>query len=204
MQRNIIAILRGVQPQEVEDIVGVLLEKGINKIEVPLNSPQPFSSISRVVKRFKGEGIFGAGTVLNVDEVSRLSDIGANFVVSPNCDIQVITKTKKLNMLSYPGVMTPTDCFAALKAGADGLKFFPGEIIGPQGAKAIKVVLPLATECIAVGGVNASNMAAWMKVGIYGFGLGSALYKVGDQLEDIRKKAEMVVASYDSAVFNST
>lgn len=198
--RNIIAILRGVQTHEVEAIVATLLEAGINKIEVPLNSPNPFDSIAAIVNKFKGQGIFGAGTVLEVAQVERLASIGAQLVVSPNCDAEVIAKTKELGMLSFPGVVTPTECFAALKAGADGLKFFPGEMVGPQGLKAMKAVLPKGTETVAVGGVNPDNMADWKTAGVDGFGLGSAVYMAGDSVAEVRAKADAIVAQYDEVM----
>ena len=195
--RNLIAILRGIQTHEVEAVVAGLLAAGINKIEVPLNSPQPFASIAHIVDKFSGQGVFGAGTVLTVDQVQQLADIGAQLVVSPNCDTAVISKTKQLGLLSYPGVATPTECFAALQAGADGLKFFPGEIVTPQGLKAVKAVLPPSVDCFAVGGVSAVTMADWVAAGANGFGLGSALYKAGDSAETVAQRAKELVSIYD-------
>ena len=200
MNRNIIAILRGITPDEIENVANVILSSGIDKIEVPLNSPQAFDSIEILAKKFSGRGIFGAGTVLKEDEVQKLADIGAQMIVSPNCNPKIIEKTKALKMLSYPGVMTPTECFAALDAGADGLKFFPGDLVGPVGLKAMRAVLPKSTNCLAVGGASPENFTAWFQAGANGFGIGSAIYKAGDNVEDIAAKATEIVRAYDEAL----
>ena len=142
MSRNIVAILRGVQPSEALDLAGVLIDSGITKIEVPLNSPDPFDSIGLMARAFGDQALIGAGTVLTVADVQRLKDVGGKLVVSPDCNPEVIAATKEADMLSYPGVMTPTECFAALRLGADGLKFFPGNLVGPAGIKAMRAVLP--------------------------------------------------------------
>lgn len=200
MSRNIIAILRGVTPSKVSKIAQNLLDAGIDKIEVPLNSPDPFDSIAQLITEFKGHGRFGAGTVLTLDQVGRLADIGAHMVVSPNCNPDIIAATKRARMDSFPGVMTPTECFAALQAGADGLKFFPGELVGPTGLRAMRAVLPKDTNCIAVGGAKPDNFATWVAAGATGFGIGSALYKVGDSADDVARKATEIVQAYDAAV----
>ena len=200
MSRNLIAILRGVKPDAVEDITAALLTTGIDRIEIPLNSPTPFDSIARIIKQFSGQGIFGAGTVLNLAEVERLAGLGANMVVSPNCDEAIIRATKTAGMLSYPGVMTPSECFTALNAGADGLKFFPGEVITPTGLKAMRAVLPTDTLCLAVGGAHAGNFAAWRDAGADGFGIGSAIYQPDDDAESVAAKARAIVAAYDEVM----
>ena len=200
MSRNLIAILRGVKPDAVEDITAALLTAGIDRIEIPLNSPTPFDSIARIIERFSGQGIFGAGTVLNLAEVERLAGLGANMVVSPNCDEAIIRATKAAGMLSYPGVMTPSECFTALNAGADGLKFFPGEVITPTGLKAMRAVLPTDTLCLAVGGAHAGNFAAWRDAGADGFGIGSAIYQPDDDAESVAAKARAIVAAYDEVM----
>ena len=200
MSRNLIAILRGVKPDAVEDITAALLAAGIDRIEIPLNSPTPFDSITRIIERFSGQGIFGAGTVLNLAEVERLAGLGANMVVSPNCDEAIIRATKTAGMLSYPGVMTPSECFTALNAGADGLKFFPGEVITPTGLKAMRAVLPTDTLCLAVGGAHAGNFAAWRDAGADGFGIGSAIYQPDDDAESVAAKARAIVAAYDEVM----
>ncbi|MBU2935489.1 MULTISPECIES: 2-dehydro-3-deoxy-6-phosphogalactonate aldolase [Pacificibacter] len=201
MSRNIIAILRGVQPSEVHAIAQTLIAQGIDKIEVPLNSPDPFTSIETLVTKFQGQGTFGAGTVLTTEDVTRLADIGAQMIVSPNCHPEVIKATKAAGMLSFPGVMTPSECFAALDAGADALKFFPGELVGPVGLRAMRAVLPKDIDCFAVGGAKAENFGAWVQAGATGFGIGSALYRVGDTAADVAQKAADMVQAYD-AVFS--
>jgi len=200
MSRNIIAILRGIKPEEVEEIVSALLEQGIDKIEVPLNSPSPFESIERIINRFSGQGIFGAGTVLKEAEVDHLAQLGANMVVSPNCDPHIIQATKAAGMQSYPGVMTPSECFSALNAGADGLKIFPGELVMPKGLKAIRAVLPREALCFAVGGATPDNFAQWREAGANGFGVGSAIYKPNDSVDVITTKAKAIVKAYDEVM----
>ena len=197
MNRNIIAILRGVRPCEVVEIAGTLLGCGITKIEVPLNSPDPFESIAAIVQEFDDQALIGAGTVLTVSDVQRTCDVGGKFVVSPNCDPEVIAATKTAGLLSYPGVMTPSECFLALQLGADGLKFFPSNLIGPAGMKAICAVLPKATEVLAVGGAGPENFAKWKEAGADGFGIGSSLYKPGYSMMKVQSPANHIVSVYD-------
>lgn len=203
MSRNLIAILRGVRPDKILPIGKVLLEAGINKIEVPLNSPEPFESIKALGSAFPDQGIFGAGTVLTVDEVQQLAELGAQMVVSPNCNRGVITAAKKAGLLSFPGVMSPSECFAALDAGADGLKFFPGELVGPAGLKAMRAVLPKNTNCLAVGGAKPDNFEQWLKAGADGFGIGSALYKPGMSADEVKANAQKIVSAFDMALENT-
>ena len=197
MSRNIIAILRGVRPCEVVEIAGTLLGCGITKIEVPLNSPDPFESIAAIVQEFDDQALIGAGTVLTVSDVQRTCDVGGKFVVSPNCDPEVIAATKTAGLLSYPGVMTPSECFLALQLGADGLKFFPSNLIGPAGMKAICAVLPKATEVLAVGGADPENFAEWKEAGVDGFGIGSSLYKPGYSVIEVQSRANHIISVYD-------
>lgn len=197
--RDIIAILRGVTADEIVSITDALIAEGITMIEVPLNSPDPYRTISTLVARCGNAAIAGAGTVLRVDEVAQLADIGAQMVVSPNCAPEIIRATKAAGMLSFPGVATPSECFSALDAGADALKFFPGELIGPVGMRAIGAVLPKETRRMAVGGARPENFADWVAAGATGFGIGSALYKPGDDAARIAVKARAIVAAYDAA-----
>ena len=197
MSRNIIAILRGVRPCEVVEIAGTLLGCGITKIEVPLNSPEPFESIAAIVQEFDDQALIGAGTVLTVSDVQRTCDVGGKFVVSPNCDPEVIAATKTAGLLSYPGVMTPSECFLALQLGADGLKFFPSNLIGPAGMKAICAVLPKATEVLAVGGAGPENFVEWKEAGADGFGIGSSIYKPGYSMMKVQSRANHIVSVYD-------
>jgi 2-dehydro-3-deoxyphosphogalactonate aldolase len=196
--RALIAILRGVRPDEVETIADALLEAGIDRIEVPLNSPDPLDSIARLARRHGDTALIGAGTVLTVQDVRGVREAGGRLVVSPDCNPEVIAATKAAGMQSWPGVMTPTECFAALRAGADGLKLFPASLVGPDGVKAIRAVLPETTELYAVGGAGPGNMAAWRRAGITGFGIGSALYRPGDSAAEVAAKAKAVVGAYDA------
>ena len=198
MTRKIIAILRGITPAEAVPITEALIEAGITSIEVPLNSPDPFTSIKQMVDAFGQTALIGAGTVLTPDDVQRLHRIGAGMVVSPDCNPRVIVATKQLGMRSFPGVMTPTECFTALRNGADGLKLFPGSLIGPDGLRAIRAVLPEGTQTYAVGGASADNFADWFAAGVDGFGIGSALYKPGFTVDDIVPRAKDIVAAYDA------
>lgn len=199
MNRNIIAILRGVKPKEVLDIAHVIVKAGISQVEVPLNSPSAFESIELLRDEFEASIQFGAGTVTDIKQVEVLAKIGVNFIVSPNFDPVVVKATKKADILSYPGVITPTECFSALNCGADGLKFFPASLIGENNLIALKAVLPSNIPLFMVGGVGPKNFASWIKAGATGFGIGSGLYKAGDSSEIVAKKAESIVLSYDEA-----
>lgn len=200
MSRKIIAILRGVTPDEAVGLTEVLIAEGIDRVEVPLNSPDPFTSIKAMVEAFGQTALIGAGTVLSPDDVQRLAQIGAGMVVSPDCNPRVIVATKQANMKSYPGVMTPTECFTALRNGADGLKLFPGSLIGPEGLKAIKAVLPSGTETYAVGGAGPQNFADWVAAGVDGFGIGTGIYTPGLTADDVRARARDIVAAYDAVM----
>lgn len=198
--RNIVAILRGVTHDEVGPIAEALVAAGITKIEVPLNSPDPLRSIEVLAHEFGEHALVGAGTVLTPGQVREVADAGGRLVVSPDMNPEVIRATKAAGLLSYPGVMTPTEAFTALRAGADGLKLFPGDLVGAAGLKAMRAVLPPGTEVLAVGGAGPENFAAWRAAGADGFGIGSALYKAGDSASDVARKARAIVEAYD-AVF---
>ena len=199
-RRPLIAILRGITPLEAESVSDVLIEAGISIIEVPLNSPQPFETIERMVK-FHGEhGIFGAGTVLKERDVYRVQEVGGKIIVSPNLNTLVIKKTKELNLYSIPGVFTATECFDALDSGADALKFFPATLLKEENFRALQAVLPENTISIAVGGINENSFPSWLQVNIHGFGLGSNLYKPGMLVEEVKSKAENIVKFYDDYI----
>ena len=204
MVKEIIAILRGVTPHEVLGIAEELILSGITKIEVPLNSPSAYESIEILANRFPSEAVIGAGTVLAKNEVSHVWNSGGKMIVSPNVNVDVIRETKKLNMRSYPGVFTATECFEAVQNGSDGLKLFPAFLMGVDGLKALRAVLPPGQSTYAVGGVDPTNFVDWLASGVTGFGIGSYLYKVGDNASAVRKKADEIVSAYDDASDAST
>lgn len=198
MTRNIIGILRGIKPDECETIVRGVIAAGITTIEVPLNSPQPFDSIARLVAKFGEKAIIGAGTVLSDTEAREAASAGARIIVSPNFNEGVVRETKKLGLESWPGVLTPSECFAALAIGADGLKLFPCSVLGPAGVQALRAVLPPKVRLYAVGGAGPKNFKEWRAAGIDGFGIGSALYRPGDSAATVEKAAREIVAAYDA------
>jgi 2-dehydro-3-deoxyphosphogalactonate aldolase len=198
MTREIIAILRGVTPDEILPIADAIRAAGIDKIEVPLNSPDAFDSIEKLAAAHGSEALIGAGTVLSPEDVQRVQNVGGAMVVSPDCNGEVIAKTKLLGMQSFPGVLTPTEAFAALRAGADGLKFFPASLVGPSGLKAMLAVLPYGTKTYAVGGAGPSNFGDWFAAGVTGFGIGTAIYKPGDTAAVVSKKAAEIVVAFDA------
>jgi len=197
MSRPLIAILRGIERREAVEVAEALIDAGIDRIEVPLNSPDPFESIGRMVEAHKEHATIGAGTVLTAEQVAHVYRVGGSLVVSPNCEKAVIRATKTLGMQSFPGALTPTECFSALKWGADGLKIFPAFQMGAEGLKALRAVLPAETQIYMVGGVGPDNFAEWLSAGANGFGLGTSLYRPGDSLNDIVAKARDIVAAWD-------
>lgn len=199
MTRAIIAILRGLAPPEAVPVGRALVAAGITTIEVPLNSPEPFESIRLMGAALGAEARVGAGTVLSVEDVGRVREAGGRLVVSPNCDPEVIRATIAAGMESWPGVMTPSEGFAALKAGATGLKIFPGSLVGPDGLKAMRAVLPKGTRVYAVGGAGPDTFAAWIRAGADGFGIGTALYAPGLTVEEVAARAARIVEAFDAA-----
>jgi 2-dehydro-3-deoxyphosphogalactonate aldolase len=197
MRRSLVAILRGIKPDEILPALDVLIEAGFTAIEVPLNSPDPFRSIEQAAGKVPEGCLIGAGTVLSVKDVDRLNDAGGRLLVSPNVVPAVIEKAGRYGMVSMPGVMTPTEAFTALDAGASALKFFPASVLGAKGVAAIKAVLPAGTETGAVGGVSEQNFAEYAAIGVRIFGLGSSLYKPGMTPAEIGIRARAAVEAYD-------
>ena len=189
----IVAILRGVKPDEVEGIGDALIEAAVTVIEVPLNSPQPFESIRRLAARHAHHALVGAGTVLETADVARVKAAGGRLIVAPNFDADVVRAAKAAGLAALPGVMTPSEGFAALKAGADGLKLFPAEIIPPAVFRAWRAVFPADCLLLAVGGVGVDNIRAYAEAGASGYGIGSALYKPGRAPAEIGKLAGALV-----------
>ena len=186
----LIAILRGVTPDKVLDIAEILIDNGINIIEVPLNSPSPLKSIELLVEKFSDKALLGAGTVLKASEVYDLFNIGAQLIVSPNTNHEVIQETKRLKMISIPGCFTSSEALEGLANGADALKLFPASSMGPNAFNAINQILPKKTKCFAVGGINHDNMKQWIDFKITGFGIGSNIYNPKMTIIEIKNKVK--------------
>ena len=185
----LVAILRGLRPDEALGVGEMLIQAGFKVLEVPLNSPDPFDSIQAMARAFKGRAIVGAGTVLKVADVERLAEVGGQICISPNTNADVIRTAKARGLISFPAFFTATEAFAAIDAGADALKLFPAELAGPSGLKALKAVLPKTMPVFPVGGVTADNMDTYLDVGAKGFGIGTAVFKPGDSADVVFKKA---------------
>jgi 2-dehydro-3-deoxyphosphogalactonate aldolase len=196
--RHLIAILRGITPAETIAVCEALIAAGITMIEVPLNSPDAFTSIALASNALGEQAAIGAGTVLSKKQVWAVADAGGTFIVSPDTNRSVIEETVRIQLLSYPGVFTPTDAFRALRSGATGLKFFPAEVLGPKGIKAMKAVLPPEIPLYAVGGANPDNFGEYFAAGCAGFGLGTYIYKPGMTAEQVSERALAAVAAYDT------
>lgn len=200
LKRNLVAILRGIKPEAIEGVVEVLVEAGFEAIEVPLNSPEPFVSIEKARRLAPAACLIGAGTVLEVAQVDRLNGVGGNLLVTPNVEPAVIQRAVVHGMVTMPGVFTATEALLAAKSGAAALKFFPASALGPAGISAISAILPKGLPIGAVGGVSDTDFAAYLKVGVTCFGLGSSLYKPGDSASAVAEKAKRTIAAYDAAV----
>jgi 2-dehydro-3-deoxyphosphogalactonate aldolase len=196
---NLVAILRGITLQEAEPVCEVLIEAGWRMIEVPLNSPDPLKSIEALVKRFGDQALIGAGTVLTTAQVADVAATGARLIVSPNTNVEVIKASRQANMVSLPGVATPTEAFAAIQAGASGIKAFPAEAIPPQTIKAWKAVLPKDIPVLAVGGITPENMRPYLDAGTVGFGIGGSLYKPGMDVAAVAEKARQFIQAMRNA-----
>jgi 2-dehydro-3-deoxyphosphogalactonate aldolase len=195
----LVAILRGVTPDEADSIAAVIVEAGFGAIEVPLNSPDPLASIELIARLFGDKVLVGAGTVLEAREVDEVAETGARLVVAPNADHAVIERAVKLGLLAVPGVATPTEAFAALKAGAAALKLFPAEALGPDIVKAWRAVLPKETKLYPVGGVTPEGIVPYRRAGTTGFGVGSALYKPGASIDEVARAARTFVRAWKEA-----
>jgi len=195
----LVAILRGLEPERAARVGEALVEAGFDIIEVPLNSPEPLVSIAALVEALGHRALIGAGTVLAEAEVDALAAIGAQLVVSPNCNPAVIRRSVEHGLASLPGVLTPTEMFAAIDAGASGLKIFPAEMVGPAGVKAVRAVLPRQVPVLAVGGISAANMGDYLAAGAAGFGIGGALFMPGKPLAAIAADARAIVAAFKAA-----
>jgi len=198
MKRSLVAILRGIKPEETADIVDGLMAAGFTAIEIPLNSPDPFRSIEIAAKRAPKDVLIGAGTVLSIENVDRLYSVGGRLMVSPNVDRDVISQAASHGMVTMPGVFTPTEALAACAAGASALKFFPASVLGPSGISAIRAVLPKDVPVGAVGGVSNDDFAAYAKVGVRTFGLGSSLYKAGMEASEVARRGTAAIAAFDA------
>lgn len=197
VQRNLVAILRGIEPQHAEDAAKALVDAGIEAIEVPLNSPEPFTSIETMANTVPDDILIGAGTVLSASDVDSLHQAGGRLMVSPNIDDEVMGRAAHHKMVTMPGVFSPSEALKAVSLGATALKFFPASILGPNGIKAMMAVLPKEILVGAVGGVSEKDFAAYGAVGIKTFGLGSSLYKPGMDTAEIAKRAQLAVNAWD-------
>jgi 2-dehydro-3-deoxyphosphogalactonate aldolase len=191
----LIAILRGIQPTEVEAIGAALEAAGICIIEVPLNSPRPFESISILARSFGDRVLVGAGTLTKPSQVAEVADAGGRLIVTPHADTAIVRAAKAAGLIAVPGFFNPTEAFALLDAGADAIKLFPAEILGPPMLKALRAVLPGDAIVMPVGGVGPEQIAHWMAAGAGGFGIGSSIYKPGDDARIVAAKAEALVAA---------
>jgi 2-dehydro-3-deoxyphosphogalactonate aldolase len=191
----LVAILRGIRPEEAASVAAELETAGFSIIEVPLNSPDPMTSIATLVREFGERLLVGAGTVMTEAQVAEVAAAGARLIVTPHADARVVRAARRLGLVAVPGFFTPAEAFAMLEAGADALKLFPAEGASPAMLRAMRAVLPSGTQVLPVGGIDASNMAAWRDAGAAGFGIGSAIYKPGDTPAVVAAKARTLLAA---------
>lgn len=189
----LIAILRGIRPEEAEAVCEVLEAAGVLIAEIPLNSPDPLDSIARCARRFGDRMLIGAGTVMTPAQVRDIADAGGRIIVTPHAATDVVQAAKAAGLLAAPGFVTPTEAFALLAAGADAIKLFPAEQAGPGYLQAIRAVLPRETIVLPVGGVEAANIPAWLRAGAAGFGIGGSIFKPGDTAGDVARKAGVLM-----------
>jgi 2-dehydro-3-deoxyphosphogalactonate aldolase len=199
LAHGLVAILRGLRPEEAVDMASAVFEAGIEAIEVPLNSPDPFTSIERIVAALPSSALLGAGTVLTAEQVDRLADAGGRLLVSPNIDAAVMHRAAHHGLVTMPGVFTPSEAFQALRLGASALKFFPASALGPKGIAAIMAVLPADAIVGAVGGVSDKDFADYAKIGVRTFGLGSSLFSPGMNVAAVRERAAAAVSAWRAA-----
>ncbi|ESX22118.1 MULTISPECIES: 2-dehydro-3-deoxy-6-phosphogalactonate aldolase [unclassified Mesorhizobium] len=199
LKRGLVAILRGLKPSEAVAIGQALFDAGIEAIEVPLNSPEPFSSIASIVTALPKTALVGAGTVLTSADVDALAKAGGRLLVSPNIDADVMARAMHHGMVTMPGVFTPTEAFQAIRLGASALKFFPASVLGPSGISAMRAVLPADTVVGAVGGVSDKDFAGYKAAGVTAFGLGSSLFKPGMSVDEVATRARAAVTAWDAA-----
>lgn len=191
----LIAILRGLTPTEAVQVGEVLIDSGFRLLEVPLNSPNPFKSIANLSHEFDSQAIIGAGTVLTREDVNRTVAAGGELIIAPNLDLDVASEATESNVLYCPGIATPSEAFTALRAGANAIKLFPAEMITPSVVKAMRAVLPQRSLLFPVGSITPDNIGPYLQAGASGFGIGSALFKPGKNLKDLKQDADRFVAS---------
>jgi 2-dehydro-3-deoxyphosphogalactonate aldolase len=200
LRRQLVAILRGITPVDIEAVGAVLVEAGFEAIEVPLNSPDALVSIERLARLAPPQVLVGAGTVLTQTELASVASAGGRLIVAPNIDAAVLQAAAKRGMVTMPGVFSPSEALAALRAGASALKFFPATVLGPSGISAIRAVLPADCVIGAVGGIGTADFSAFMRVGVRLFGLGTSLYPPGSAVKEVGARARTAIAAYELAV----
>jgi 2-dehydro-3-deoxyphosphogalactonate aldolase len=191
----VIAILRGIQPNEAGSIGDVLEEAGVVIVEVPLNSPDPLASIATLSRAFGDRMLIGAGTVMDAEKVAEVSEAGGRLIVTPHTELSVVRAAKRAGLFAVPGFFNPTEAFSLLKEGADAIKLFPAEVVGPPMLKAMRAVLPRDALVVPVGGIDSSNIASWAAAGADGFGAGSSIYRPGDDARTVKEKAKSLIAA---------